>query len=344
MKDSFYTSTFLAEILVNYVGNHDVNTVADFCVGGGELLRAAQTKWNKAQYYGIDISNQAISSLSVLHPEWLTETCDFLDKNSRSKCSLLKNMSFDLVLLNPPFTCKGSTINKVVHNDVSFNVSTAMLFLVESLKYLKKNGVLFAILPISAAYSQKDRKIWEVLVNNYNLSILEERDKQSFRNCNPNIILVSLNSYVCVNPPQIKEKLRFNMTDISIFRGKLSMYEVKESAFTGKPLIHSTNLKNNIIDGLKYNVNRSQSEVTGPAVLIHRVGNPNMNKICIIPESVTYVLSDCVIALKTKTQKDSTMLRDILFANWKDFISLYKGTGAKYITIERLKLFLGLKI
>lgn len=344
MKDSFYTSTDLAEILVNYIGNCKINTVVDFCVGGGELLRAAQLKWANAVYIGTDISSQAISSLKLLHPDWEVDECDFVDENSRNKCSLITNKKFDLILLNPPFTCKGSAINKVIHNKTTYHVSTSMLFLVEALKYMAVDGQLFAILPISNAYSQKDKKIWDVLTDEYNLTILEEPKKQYFKHCTPNIIIVSLNNFASKNTKKMDKRLKIDVDIVSMFRGNLSMYQIKDYELKGKPLIHSTNLRNNKIEDIKYYINREQSEVNGPAVLIQRVGNPNIKKMCVIAKNESYVLSDCVIALKTKSYKEAIKLLDILVENWDDFKLIYKGTGAKYVTIDRLAKFLGFNI
>lgn len=342
MKDSFYTSTDLAEILVNYISNCKVNTVVDFCVGGGELLRAAQLKWTNAQYIGIDISSEAISSLKLLHPDWKVAECDFTDVISKNHCSVINDKKFDLILLNPPFTCKGSTINKVIHNKTTYHVSTSMLFLVEALKYMAVDGQLFAILPISNAYSQKDKIIWDVLTDEYNLTILEEPNKQYFKHCTPNIIIVSLNKFDIKNTQRTYKRLKIDVDIISLFRGNLSMYQIKNYEMTGKPLIHSTNLRNNKIEDIQYYINCEKSVVNGPAILIQRVGNPNIKKMCVISENESYVLSDCVIALKTKSNRDAIILFDTLIENWDDFKLLYKGTGAKYVTIERLTKFLGL--
>lgn len=36
-------------------------------------------------------------------------------------------------------------------------------------------------------------------------------------------------------------------------------------------------------------------------------------------------------------QKDAQILRDKILENWSDFVSVYKGTGVQYTTLERLK-------
>jgi hypothetical protein len=118
------------------------------------------------------------------------------------------------------------------------------------------------------------------------------------------------------------------------------IHQVKKSAL---PLIHSTNLRGNSIADLKYMVNNTRSRIEGPALLIHRVGQPNISKICMISTKKAFALSDCVIGIKVKTMSDCKLLNKMLLDNWIDFSNLYKGTGAKYITIERLKYFLNCK-
>jgi hypothetical protein len=41
--------------------------------------------------------------------------------------------------------------------------------------------------------------------------------------------------------------------------------------------------------------------------------------------------------------KDCKKLKEKITDYWNDFKNLYKGMGAKYITIERLKYFLNVK-
>ncbi len=345
MNDSFYTSTSLAEILVSHVDRKKIYSIADFCVGGGELLRSAQAKWKNAELFGIDISNDAITKLKKTHPDWNVESCDFLNEELKSNCKLLKDKTFELILLNPPFTCKGSKIHKVEFNGVNYNVSTAMLFLLKSIKYLAPNGIIVSILPISTAYSQKDLKIWNVLEKKYNLTIIEERDKQYFKACYPpNIIIASLNDFSIRKKSPLKNRIEPNVKIEKIIRGQLSMNELLVDTNSTKLLIHSTNLRNNQIVNVIYKVQNNYPLISGPGVVIHRVGNPKPSKVCTMKKSEKYILSDCLVFIKTETHIDSKKLKEYIISNWSSFESLYKGTGAKYITLNRLSDFLGYKM
>ncbi len=341
MRDSHYTPKNLAEYLVSHIEKQDIFSIADFCVGEGDLLKAAKLKWNNVQFYGSDISGDVIHLLGKLYPDWKLCKCDFLNPKSRGKRLIFKNR-YDLILLNPPFTCKGATIKSIILDDIEYHVSTAMAFLVEAIKFLKENGIMYAILPQSVAYSQKDEKIRNYLIDKYNLKLFEELNNQGFEKCTPNIVLASINDKNKILQDTKFKRITTGIEQLSIQRGNISMHEVYEVKKSAIPLIHSTNLKNNTIVDLKYKVNKIRSRIEGPALLIHRVGQPNINKICVIPPKKAYALSDCVIGIKTKTMDDCMLLNKIFIDNWSDFSNLYKGTGAKYITVERLKYFLGL--
>jgi type I restriction-modification system DNA methylase subunit len=339
--DTHYTPKNLAQHLVSYIEKQDVSSVADFCVGEGELLKVAKMRWRDAQFYGSDISEDVIHLLRKLYPDWKLYKCDFLNLKLRKKNNFFKN-KYDLILLNPPFTCKGATIQSVIFDDTEYHVSTAMAFLVEAIQFLKDDGVIYAILPQSIAYSQKDEKIRKYLIEKYDLKIFEELNNQGFEKCSPNIVLASINDKNKLTQNTRFKQISTGIEQLIIQRGNVSMHEVREVKKSAISLIHSTNLKNNKIVDIKYRVNKMRSRIEGPALLIHRVGQPNINKICIIPAEKAYALSDCVIGLKTKTIDDCILLKKIIMDNWSDFSNLYKGTGAKYITIERLKYFLDL--
>jgi hypothetical protein len=341
--DSFYTPSGLADRLVNHISERKVNKVIDFCIGDGDLIKAAIKKFPNAEYFGTDISTNAIIKLRQLYPKWTLDSCDFLNHESRQKSKALKNGAlYDLILLNPPFSCFGGTIHEIKLDNKIFRVSTAMRFLVESIKYLNNEGALYAIMPISSAYSQKDKKIWDYLQSNYVLKIIEEPNSYFFKGCSPTVILISINDKLITSALSNNQNISLNGYKYLPFRGKVSTYEIKPN-IDGEYFVHTTNLKNNRIENLTVKINKANTVINGPAVLIPRVGKPNPQKICVIAENSTYALSDCIIALKTKTIFEAEEIKRLLLNNWESFFDLYKGTGARYISLDRLNAFFGLK-
>lgn len=344
MKDTHYTPEILSDKLISYIDFTDVRTIADFCVGNGALLKAAQKKKHEAIFFGSDISQKVIKQLKKAYSYWNLSHCDFINAKSRHRSSIFKTnkSGFDLIILNPPFSCRGGTIFNVELNGEDYKVSTSMLFLVESIKYLAKSGTLYAILPISVAYSEKDRKVWSKLVLDYNLHILEEPAINHFKNCSPSVILISINSRVSKKSTNNAKFLYHNFKGLELFRGKVSMNKINGHCIEGRFLVHSTNLKNNSVVDLSRKFEAKYSEITGPAVLLPRVGMPNRKKLCTINKGERYVLSDCVLGIKVKEDYDAEELKALLLDNWDSLETLYKGTGAKYLTLERLCQLLNL--
>lgn len=338
-KDSYYTSKTFADILVDFIDFSKVNIVADVCVGGGILLQAAQKKKNNLTCYGTDISEGVLEELRIHHHDWLLDVCDFLDEESR-KASVLNGVLFDLILLNPPFTCKGSIICVVFYKGKEYHVSTAMSFLLYSLLYLKPGGELYAIMPISTIYSQKDKKIWIELFKDYKVMIHHESEREAFGSCAPNVVIISIRRGATITPLFLYPHIDVPM-NVEIIRGTKNMHYMLQRP-GDRQLIHTTSLQNNkIVED--FHVSKEVMMVKGPGVLIPRVGLPKSDKICLMPSSKKCAISDCVILLKTQSSKQANVLKKLILDDWDSFSSLYKGTGAKYITVERVKFYLGYK-
>lgn len=337
-RDSYYTSDAFAEVLTSFIDFTKVQTVADVCVGGGNLLRAAQKRKDGLLCYGTDISPNVIGELCTEHPNWILGTCDFLDEESRNK-SILNGRSFDLMLLNPPFTCRGSVISVVFYRGEEFHVSTSMSFLINVLPYINPEGVLFAIMPSSTIYSQKDQKIWTELYKDFHVMVHRESEHELFGACAPNVVIISIRRGKTKEPLFILPTLHIPM-EIEVVRGTKNMHYMAQRS-GGAQLIHTTSLqKNKIVEDL--HVSSEVLRVKGPGVLIPRVGLPRNDKICLMPSSKKCAISDCIILLRTKTASESRQLWLMIMNDWNNFCTLYKGTGAKYITIERVKKYFGI--
>lgn len=344
-KDKFYTPDYVADRLVGHVAEKEIQTVADFCVGDGDLLKAVLRRFPKVKCFGVDISKESIARLKKEHPDWSLGACDFLERGKVAKLKGIEDKKYDLIVFNPPFTCKGSTLCRIVFDGQAFKCSTALMFLTEALGYLSEAGVLYAILPIGCLCSQKDKVLWDYLAEHYQLKVLEKLDRPYWKKCSPNVLLVSLNSIAARAVENRSEGFDFTHLPITrIVRGTIGMHEVKYAeGKAGRKMIHTTHLQGNRVTAPSRIQNGKQYGMKGTAVLIPRVCNPNRGKICIYNDKSTYVLSDCVIALQTANRGDAQMVYDALMAHWEDFREVYNGTGAKYTTMERLREFFGVK-
>lgn len=348
-RDNFYTPIELADKLASLIIEDGIKTVIDFCVGNGDLLKAVQRKFPNVECFGTDIAIEAIEPLRESQPAWKLEVCDFSVTERFDELSDFNQRKYDLIVLNPPFTCKGSSICKIEFEDISYKVSTAMMFVTNALKYRADDGVLYAILPSSCAYSQKDRQLWEYLIKKYNLQILAAPDRMYWQDCSASIILVSIGGRIK------REHIDKDLYDFSalpikkIVRGHISPHEAYYvDGRKGVKYIHTTNLqKNKIVNCSCIGLPRERDvkrygniSVQGPAVLIPRVCNPNIGKVCVYKYKSEFVPSDCIIALCTKNIEDAILIADTIHEQWVQFRTIYQGTAAKYTTMERvLKLF-----
>lgn len=341
--DSYYTPALLAEKLVSYVPFPRVRSAVDFCVGDGDLLKAVGKRYDGVDMFGTDISDDAIERLRSNCPHWQLGVCDFRDEESVSNVRFLQDKTFDLIVLNPPFTCRGSVVEKVVFDKQEFRISTAMLFLVRALQYLSEDGGLYAILPISCVYSDKDKTMWDYLKKNYNACVLDEPSRVSFSSkCSPNIAMVYVGRYP-IAVRKVKAKSPFVSLPVeSIVRGSCRMQNLEYvNSSEGIPLIHTTNIQKGELVNLQKINPKGNFTVKQYGVVVPRVCNPNPNKVALLDGNTRYVLSDCVIAFLTESHIDAELIRNSILDNWDSFVGLYKGTGAQYTTISRLKEHFG---
>ncbi|RUL59253.1 methyltransferase [Prevotella koreensis] len=351
--DSFYTPSLLADKLISLITASQVKRTIDFCVGNGNLLKAVARRYGDIELYGTDISDDAINKLKSDNPAWQLEQCDFRDIEWLERVHFLKDKKFDLIVMNPPFTCKGSIIEHIEFEGEEFKVSTAMLFLMRALRYLDEIGGVYAILPISCVYSEKDSKAWKYLKTHYNACILDKSEKVYFSkskvtqadasvSCTPNIVMVYVGNYA-VNG--IKEEHYADFSSLPVYdiiRGCVRMQNPAYSHNTkAVKLIHTTNIKMGKLVNIKKVLPGTSRQVNGCGVIIPRVCNPNPMKITLLDGTSKYLLSDCVIVLRTATMAEAEQVRQHILNHWKEFVKIYRGTGAQYTTLARAKaLFL----
>lgn len=345
MIDPFYTPSPLAVKLADYVDVNHVNRIADFCIGDGELIRAVRVKYPDAICYGMDICSDVIEKLKDKHPDWELAVCDFEDDESVNKVYFIGGMLFDLIMMNPPFTCKGSIVETTELEGQVFKVSTAMKFVMRALEHLAANGGLYAILPISCVYSDKDKKAWNYLCKNYHACILEEPERVYFsKKCSPSIVLVYFGRKERHADCRQNNNCFQNMPVNDIVRGVIRMQGLNISkSIKAKCLIHTTNMQNGKLVGIQKIIS-SHKTIAGYGVVVPRVCNPNRSKIVILDNQKEFILSDCVVLLKTSTLEEAEEVKASIFENWSTFEQLYKGTGARYTTVERLKNAFGVNM
>ena len=113
------------------------------------------------------------------------------------------------------------------------------------------------------------------------------------------------------------------------------------SSKSGLQYVHTTDLQDGVL--LKPRIrlpSRCSKVLYGPAVLLPRVGTPTPNKIVVIGSSKRIILSDCVIGVLAKGEEAAIKIQDRLKRAFPELARLYSGTGARYVTLYQLGVFL----
>lgn len=347
--DVFYTPPEVARKMIEEV---DFVTfegiIADFSVGDGELLHSAEKKWPNSQFVATDIRFDVVEKLRKQQPSWHVGKCDFFSGRSRGNCRALTKIKgkVDLLLLNPPFSCKGGLKQRIKFNGSLVMCSKAMAFLLLSIQYLSKNGEIVAILPAGVLHSDKDQEAWKIISELFDFDVKLTYAESTFTGCFPKTVVIHLKrriQYLTVYE-QVSSiaRLPANVVDVvSIVRGNVSMHTVLKKTIDGglTPLIHTTELQNGEITSFE-RLHSFGRRISGPSVLIPRVGRPYLNKIILYGRNREVILSDCLFAVQCRTMSDAERLYASLRENWKDLEKRYGGTCAPYITIKSLQILL----
>lgn len=317
------------------------NTIADFSAGNGSLLVEGIARWPNANIVACDIDTHTVRNLKRNYPFWNISQCNFLSLTSRNQAIHIKQRlkKIDVILLNPPFSCRGGEIYKVLMNGKEILCSKALAFLIESTQYLADDGELIALLPQNTLSSEKDKKGWDYLLNNYTIRKGKTSARGAFKGCFARCVIVRLTNRKRtkkIDSTPNKSAIK-NFIDINLIRGTVQMHENSKGSTT---LVHTKDLQKSKVILNGHVASNSRPSVIGPAVLIPRVGQPSPSKISLYIRRKRVVLSDCVLGIQCKTKLEAEWIQNMILDDWITFRKIYTGTCANYTTLQRLRAFL----
>jgi hypothetical protein len=345
--DQYFTPPALAIKLIQAFTIPKPECVGDFAAGDGELLRAAEKRWPGIACIAVDIDEVVVSKLQSNHPTWQTRRCDFTDAAARKKLlfnrkKLLRKIPS--IALNPPFSIQEGKVRvrSVTIANTAVRCSPALAFVVDALTYLGEGGQLVAIIPQGVINSALDAEARRLLQEHYGFEVVELIPPIGFKDCSPRTAIVRLTAGISL--AAIEEPVELVEGDIisHLLRGSISNTRVENSDHPlSLPFIHTTDLFNGKLCGPKKRLFLSDVVyAAGPAVLIPRVGKPDVNKIVLLPTGMKAVLSDCVMAVECLTLRDAHELHRRLITQWSVLEQTYGGTCARYISVDTLAKFL----
>ena len=184
--DRIYTPPHLAALMAKASrvrpNQSEEFVVADFAAGYGELLLAVESLWPMATVVGTDIDGKAVRNLREMSDNWRIGVCDFLNPRSRQSSPLLRSLAghTNLVVLNPPFSCRGGKRVSATVGDAKSKCSVGLAFVVNSIDYLAEGGELIAVLPQGSLTSEKDAQTWNLLNRIGDTEVLKTNGLRTF--------------------------------------------------------------------------------------------------------------------------------------------------------------------
>ncbi|WP_210522156.1 DNA methyltransferase family protein [Hymenobacter terricola] len=345
--DQYFTPPELAATLIQAVTVAHPIRVGDFAAGHGELLRAAENRWPATKCIALDIDPEVVLQLKTSHPTWRTRCCDFTDEAERTRAMLSRGrvLQMPVIVLNPPFSCRGGSSRRVPIAGQTTRCSPALAFIVDALKHLQSGGQLVAIVPHGVVQGEKDATARGLLRQYYGMEVVELFARSAFAKCTPRTAIIRLTAGLApasVVVAESSQRPEANVLTASLLRGRQSNTLVLHSRKRNLlPFIHTTDLGQGLLHRTRKQIAPSDlPQAYGPAVLLPRVGKPTADKIVLFPAGAIAILSDCVFALECGSEQEAEQLQSLLISEWPKVEAAYGGTCARFISVEGLRKLL----
>lgn len=150
----FYTPQTAGRLLVDSMLTSRAQAVVDIGVGSGQLLRAAQARWQNARLYAADIDPLHVAATRKHFPNAICHRLDALQARLPSKLGLGENQA-DVAVCNPPYL--PATDLPGIHNILRAvglhdcispkRVTTEIVFIAQNLRLLRPGGELAVVVP-----------------------------------------------------------------------------------------------------------------------------------------------------------------------------------------------------
>tara|TARA_B100000902_G_scaffold399408_1_gene470098 strand:+ start:866 stop:2068 length:1203 start_codon:yes stop_codon:yes gene_type:complete len=157
----YFTSQELVKTCIKMLGRRKFKRILEPCYGSGEFIRRLSEKYKKSKIEGIEMN------------ETMTESCEGDEEINKENVDLIRgdylkynpNDEYDLIIGNPPFyVMKRGDVEEGYTPYIEGRPNIFVLFILKSLKLLKKGGILCFVLPSSfknCLYYNKLRELIE---------------------------------------------------------------------------------------------------------------------------------------------------------------------------------------
>ena len=337
--DRFYTPDRLATTLTSALGCRGVSSCADPNCGDGQLLLSAEAQWPKAEFWGLDIDRQAVRRVRRRRPQWTVSVGDLLSPRSLARTQVFRSGgSCDVLVTNPPFSMGAR--NGVVRAGSPYRCSVAMAHILAAIELFRPKYAIGAIVPESLLYSELDEAARGELATTWVLEEVLCVPQATFEGtrAHSSLIVLRSNNNEGTNGRDMPIRTAGGIV-ADVVRGGLPVHEALVSSAEGLPFVHSTDLTA-LVNGSyrsKTVFPIGRGCVAGSVILLPRVGVPSIEHISALEFEQPIQLSDCVIGLRFSSYKAAKKTAEMIRAKSESLVRLYKGTGARYVTVRRVE-------
>ncbi len=345
--DQFFTPSGVAERVVQATDIATISSCLDPNCGSGNLLQACADAFPKVRCFGIDKDSRAVAELRRRYPLWRLATADILIPSSGRRSAVWQAaVGSDCILVNPPFSMAGTKGIWVYFDGRLVRCSVAMGHLMTTLDAFQPRDGGAAIVPESMMYSELDEAARQALASRYSLQIVEGLKNCTFRGARANALIVRIRPRGRGHRGARAAKGISSSVRPDIVRGGLPLFEARRRVRGGLPLVHSTDLtplreSSEAMRALARVRPIERGVVSGPVILLPRVGIPSPAVTRPVSLLRKVQLSDCVIALCFSSMRAARAFGRALESDWGSFLAIYRGTGARYTTMRALSEWCG---
>lgn len=352
--DQHFTPDWLADLVAASLPATLRGTAVDPAAGTGALLASLDRNGlGHLRPVALDIDPLVVSHLRNAYPRWTVSTADFLSPRSRASSRAIREVNgsdVTVVLLNPPFSYRGGPAANVTFGNFVGRLSPAARFVATSIESLRPTYGLVAILPDGVLNGEKYAAFWREVERTHRVRIIQRLTNGSFAGVRARCSVVEILTKPLgteigsrrVDQPHNGEErsasgsVASRCRCVEVIRGRVPRHRHFSPEADSVDYLHTTSIRSNAVVASPDRAPRRLA-TRGPFVLIPRVGFPSGKIAASGSESV--VLSDCLIALRP-LQATPGELATELSDNLAQLKQQYTGTGAAYVTVERVVRFM----
>jgi hypothetical protein len=295
---------------------------------------------------GVDLDAQALRKLSHRFQGCELWCCDFLSSPDRFEAALLRWFGkVDVVLLNPPFTNRGSMKWEANILGEKVSCSLGLAFLIRSLLFLSPDGELVALLPSGSLSSERDAEAWKTIRKYFSVNATERFGEHTFNECNAHTTLIRLKR---INGEMRRPKKKVGRKSgtgeqgyVTVHRGNFDVTSRSQTDPRGQAhLVHTTHLGEGGVHLNGTVVSEQYYHVSDHAILLPRVSRFSAGKIALYEGRKKIAPSSCIIAMKGDSKQLTIRLHKRLLENIAGLNECYSGTCAQYTTLRKVRAFI----